>query len=235
MNYSILNAKTFLIVAIICCFLSVITTLGIHSSIFDLGNLTFEQGLTLPENNIYILKRFWIIVHCLFVLISMWGFYLIQFKKSPGFIGLGFAFFGVFAFTEIFRQMFILFYLNNLRRSYLEANEAVQEIILINMDHAGLLGYAMFGLFIVAFSLGSLFYGIGLLGENKIDRSLAFLLIIWGIGNLMAFANEFWQLKSLTSFLDAFSLIYQPVMRFIIGLWMLSKFYQLNKIERQAG
>ena len=165
----------------------------------------------------------------------MWGFYLIQFKKSPGFIGLGFAFFGVFAFTEIFRQMFILFYLNNLRRSYLEANEAVQEIILINMDHARLLGYAMFGLFIVAFSLGSLFYGIGLLGENKIDRSLAFLLIIWGIGNLMAFANEFWQLKSLTSFLDAFSLIYQPVMRFIIGLWMLSKFYQLNKIERQAG
>jgi hypothetical protein len=131
----------FIFIAIICCFLSVITTLGIHSNLFDLGELSFEERLKLFENSKYIAKRFWVIVHCLFILIAMLGFLLIQFKKSLGFSILGITFFAVFSFTEIFRQMFIFFYLNNLRQSYLAANDtATQEMIQINMDHAGFLG-----------------------------------------------------------------------------------------------
>lgn len=222
----------FLVVAIVCCFLSVLTTLGIHSNLFDLGELSFDDRIRLFENSKYIANRFWIIIHCLFVLIAMLGFLLIQFKKSRGFTILGFVFFAVFSFTEIFRQMFVFFYMNNLRRSYLETdNEAMHEIIQVNIDHAGLIGYALFGLFIVAFALGNICYGISLLGGNKMDRILAYLLLVWGFGNLLAFGNEFWTSESVGHFVEYFSIIYQPIMRVLVGLWMLHKFKRITVSE----
>ena len=222
------QSKSFLIVAIACCLLSVITTLGIHSNLFDLGELSFDERLRLFDNSTYIANRFWVIAHCMFVLIAMLGFLLIQFKKSPGFTITGFIFFTVFSFTEIFRQMFVFFYLNSLRRSYIDTNDdAVQEIIKINMDHAGFIGYALFGLFIVAFAMGNICYGISLLNGSKVDRILAYLLLIWGFGNLTAFGNEFWKSESVGQFVEYFSFIYQPIMRALVGLWMIHKYKQI--------
>ena len=222
------QSKRFLWVAAICCLLSVVTTLGIHSTLFDLGNISFEERLHLYENSTYLASKFWVIVHCLFVLIAMWGVLLVQFKKAPGFMGLGFVFFAVFSFTEIFRQMFVFFYLNNLRRGYLETEDtAVQEMIRINMDHAGLIGYALFGLFVVAFALGNICYGIGLFNSDKTDRTLAILLLIWGFGNLIVFGNEFWAIESINKVMEYFNLYYQPLMRVLIGLWLIKK---VNKL-----
>ncbi|MEQ8925494.1 MAG: hypothetical protein RLO81_06745 [Fulvivirga sp.] len=221
--------QRFILIAAISCFLSVITTLGIHSSLFDLGELSLEDRYKLFENSKYIVNRYWVIIHCLFVLISMLGFLLIQFKKSPGFTILGFTFFAVFSFTEIFRQMFVLFYLNNLRRSYFETNDvAIQEIIRINIDHAGLISYALFGLFIVAFALGNICYGISLITTSKLNNILAYLLIFWGLGNLTAFGNEFLKSENLNVFIEYFSIIYQPIMRILVAFWILSKFKEIR-------
>jgi hypothetical protein len=228
--------RGFILLAIVCCFLSVITTIGIHSSLFELGDLSFDESMRRYENARYMAGKFWIITHCLFVMIAMLGFLLIQFKKSPGFTILGFVFFAVFAFTEIFRQMFVFFYLNNLRRSYVETDdEALRNMIQLNMDHAGLIGYALFGLFIVAFALGCLCYGISLLGDSKTDNLLAYLLLIWGLGNLVAFGNEFWASEAVEKFVEYFSIIYQPIMRVLIGLWMLSKFRILFGNTKTSG
>ena len=216
--------RRFLQFAIICCFISVVTTLGIHSGLFDLRDLSFDDRIRLFDNPKYIANRFWVIFHCLFVLIAMLGFLLIQFRKSQGFTLLGFIFFAVFSFTEIFRQMFVFFYLNNLRRSYLETtDDTAREVIQLSMDHAGLIGYALFGLFIVSFALGNICYGMSLLGGTKVDRILAYLLLIWGVGNLFAFGNEFWNSNAIGQFVEYFSIIYQPIMRVLVGLWMLHK------------
>ena len=221
--------KRFIFFSAVCCLLSVITTLGIHSSLFDLGELTFEERLNLIDNTTYMANRFWIIFHCLLVLVSMLGFLLIQVKTSPGFTILGFVFFTVFSFTEIFRQMFVFFYLNNLRRAYLDTDdEIIRNAIQINMEHAGLIGYALFGLFIVAFALGNICYGLSLLGGPKWDRILSYLLLFWGLGNLAAFANEFIHSDALSVFVEYFSIIYQPIMRLLIGLWLLDKFKKLK-------
>ena len=226
----------FILFAIICCFLSVITTLGIHSSLFDLGELSFDDRIRLFENSKYIANRFWVIIHCLLVLIAMLGFLLIQFKKSRGFTILGFIFFAVFSFTEIFRQMFVFFYMNNLRRSFLENEDvAIQEVIRINMDHAGFFGNALFGLFIVAFALGTICYGISLLGGNRFDNVLAYLMLIWGIGNLFAFGNEFWNSEFLGEFIEYFSIIYQPIMRVLLALWMLHNFKEIISNKAKAN
>lgn len=210
--------------AIICCFLSVVTTIGIHSNLFDLGNLGFQERIRLFENPTYLANRFWVIAHCLLVLVAMLGFLLIQFNKSPGFTLLGFTFFSVFSFTEIFRQMFVFFYLNNLRRSYLETSDPqVMDMIKMNIDHAGLIGYALFGLFIVAFGLGNICYGLSLFKGEKFDRILSYLLLIWGLGNLTAFGNEFFNSEKLGVSVEYFNIIYQPLMRAAFALWMLHK------------
>ena len=225
------QTQSFLLFAVICCFLSVITTLGIHSNLFSLGELSPDERIRLFENPKYIANRFWVIMHCLFVLIAMLGFLLIQYKKSPGFTILGFILFAVFSFTEIYRQMFVLFYMNNLRRSYLNTDdEVIQQIIQTNLEHAGLIGYSLFGLFIVAFALGNIFYGISLFGNIKRDQLLGYLLIIWGIGNLTAFGNEFWAAKPVAQFIEYFSIIYQPIMRLLVGLWMLNKLREIRLI-----
>ncbi len=221
MNFHETN-KNFIVFATICCLLSVVTTIGIHTSLFNLEDLSKEETFKLYENPTYQLKRFWVILHCLFVLISMWGIFILQYRKSLGFMGLGLICFVVFSFTEIFRQMLVLFYLNNLRKSYLDENqELVKEIISVSIDHTGFIGYALFGLFNITFILGCIFYGIGFLrNQNRLDRILASTLLLYGIFSLIGFGNEFWKIKSISIFLGYFKLIYLPIMRFLLFLWL---------------
>ncbi len=113
----VLSNTPFLRFAAICCFLTVLTTVGIHA-IFPDPPSDFEQRVLLYRDGYYLLNRWWVVVHCLLVLIAMWGFALIQMRRAAGFAGLGMLFFATFAITEIARQMTVLFYLNPLRAQY---------------------------------------------------------------------------------------------------------------------
>lgn len=187
--------------------------------------------MRLFENTTYMTLRFWVILHCLFVLFSMAGIFVVTYKRKLGFATLGLIHIAVFAFAEIFRQMMVLFQLNNLRRSYLEtSDELLQQMIQSNMESVSLLGYALFGLFIVSFALGCLFFGISILSNDKFDRLLGYLMIVWGIGNLLAFVNEFLFLDFLQLFIEYFSLIYQPVIRFMLGVWLLREVGLLQRL-----
>ena len=77
--------------------------------------------MTLFQNSRYLVRRWWVIAYCLLVLVAMWGFFVAQAARAQGWAGLGLTFFAVFAFTEIFRQILVLFYLNGLRAGYLDA------------------------------------------------------------------------------------------------------------------
>ncbi|MEL7124236.1 MAG: hypothetical protein AAFO07_32675 [Bacteroidota bacterium] len=223
------NIRSFIQIASFCCLLSVLTTIGIHSDLFNLGALNFEARLLLFENPKYLLNRFWIIVHCLLVLLSMLGVFLIGFKKKPATAILGYTFFSVFVFAEIFRQMFVLFYLNNLRKLYLETtDQTIQTILSEEINHASLLGYSLFGLFIVAFALGNVCYAFCIYNSNKFDKILSVLLFVWGIGNLIAFANEFIQVEVIYKVLKHFNIIYQPLMRISLAIWLYLNFKRMR-------
>ena len=223
------SLRNFVLLAAICCFLTVVTTIGIHG-LFSYGPMNFEQSIMLFQNNTYLANRWWVIFHCLFVIISMWGFLLIQFKKSPGYTGLGFLFFAVFSITEIFRQLLVLFYLNGLREKYASAtNPDIQAMLQFSIENFGLFSSSLFGLFILAFGLGNLFYGMSLVREKRLSKVLGYLLILWFFGSLLAFLNDFWQIDWLSAFLETYNLIYQPVMRFLIALWLWQNFKLLSK------
>lgn len=224
------SINTFVKMGLVACFLSVITTLGIHSSIFSFGQLTFEESLTLPSNTAYITARYWIILHCLFVLISMWTIFILKFRESRGFISLGLLFYAVFAVAEIFRQLLILFYLNPIREAYLEADEVTQQIIYQQVNVTGFLGNTLFGLFILAFAIANLYYGIGLSQGDKRQKVIAYLLIFWSIMNLSAFGNEFWMNQTINKIINVLSISFQPAIRLFLGLWLVglykTEYYQ---------
>ncbi len=213
-------SKTFTRFAAICCMLTVITTLGIHL-FFPPGPSGFEERVLLYKDSIYLLNRWWVIFHCLMVLIAMWGFTLLRIKRSAGFAGLGFIFIAVFAIAEITRQMYVLFYINSLREQYsITETASVKESLKALLDNAGLLGAPLFGLFILAFGLGNLFFGLSLLPEKGFSKILAMLLVVWSLGSFMALGNSFWNNPAVNRFIEHYNYSFQPLMRLLIAAWL---------------
>lgn len=216
-----MNTTTnFLRFASICGFLTVITTLGIHAFFPD-PPADFEQRVLMYKDPMYLLNRWWVIGHCLLVVIAMWGIALVQFRKAAGFTGLGFLFFSVFALAEISRQMLVLFYLNGLRIQYVAAEStALKESLRMSIDQFGLTGNSIFGLFVLAFGLGNLCYGLSLFPEKGFGKWLSWLLILWSAGSFLALGNEFWQHTGINTFISNYNLVFQPVVRGIAAWWL---------------
>lgn len=215
--------KKFIRFAAACCFLSVITTLGIHAYFPD-PPPSFEERVLLFRNTIYLVNRWWVIIHCLLVIAAMWGFALLQFKKTPGFAGLGFLFFCVFAIAEITRQLFVLFYMNGLREQYVTATDpTIREAIKATLAYAPLLTSPLFGLFIMAFGLGGLCYGISLWDSKGFSKWIAVMMLISGIMSLIFLGNSFWRNESLEKFIEKYNLVFTPLLRLLTGVWLWKK------------
>lgn len=217
------ESKNFIKFTAISGFFSVITTLGIHLLFPDVPT-DFEERAAIFQDGIYILNRWWVIIHCILVLIAMWGFFLTQFRKSIGFTGLGFIFFVVFAVVEIIRQMFVLFYLNGLRAKYLtETDIVIKSLYKYDLTTFSMFSNSFFGMFILAFGLANFFYGLSLWTEKGFGKILSWMLIIWGLGSFLALANEFLANESIADFLRFYNYSYQPLMRGLLAWWILKK------------
>jgi hypothetical protein len=197
--------------------------LGIHLYFKDPPE-DFEQRILLFRNKTYLVNRWWVIAHCLLVIVSMWAFALIQFKKAPGFTGIGFLFFAVFGIAEITRQMYVLYYVNELRQQYsMAADPIVKQGLKQTITSAGLLAVPLFGVFVFSFGVGNLCYGLSLFDQRGFDKLLSVLLIVWSLGNFFAFGNSFWESAALSTFIDKYSFTYQPLMRLLIAWWLWKK------------
>lgn len=214
---------SFLKITAACGFLSIITTLGIHL-FFPPVPADFESRAMLFQSSMYLFNRWWIIIHCLLVLVAMWGFYLIQRDKKQEWAGLGFLFFGVFAVVEIFRQFLVLFYLNGLRANYVaETDMTIKGLLKNDINNFTLFSVSFFGLFVFAFGLGNLCYGLSLWGEKRFGKILSWLLILWSLGSMLALSNEFLKSELLAKGIETYNYVYQPVMRGLLALWVWGK------------
>lgn len=222
----------FILFAAICCFLSVVTTLGIHLY-FPEPPAGFEQRALLHKNTLYIINRWWVIVHCLLVVVAMWGFALLLWKTRPGTAGLGFLFFAVFAVAEITRQMFVLFYMNELREQYAVAGGGdAKENIRRLLTYAGLLMAPLFGLFILMFALGNLSYGLSLWSGKGFSKWLGVLLVFWGISGLVVLGNQFWKVEGIDKITGIYNYTFQPLVRLLMGIWLWQKTMDGGTIDR---
>lgn len=215
--------KNFIHFAAACCLLSVVTTLGIHLY-FPEPPADFEHRAMLHKNTIYLANRWWVVVHCLLVIVSMWGFALVQRKKAPASTGLGFLFIAVFALAEITRQLFVLFYMNELRVQYAAVTDEFSKQNIRNLlTYAGLLTAPLFGLFILSFAIGNLCFGLGLWKEKGFSKWVSVLLVVWAAGSFISFGNHFWEVETINKAVEVYSFTFQPLMRMLLGLWLWKK------------
>lgn len=206
-------------------FISVITTLGVH--LITVPTASFEESAQLYNNTTYLFSRWWVIFHCMAVLISMCGVYLALTDTTNIHARLGMISFGVFSWTEITRMFLVLTYLGHLRESYLKQSDAVLKSILrADIENFRYIGEGLFTIFILAFALGNFFYGIELLKKDKLGRVTGAVLLIWFCVNILALISAFAPVEGLDEFFEYFNITFQPFARALTAFWLLRQIRQ---------
>ena len=196
--------------------LSAVTTIGIHTDLFP-SPRDFNDALQLYTTAPYILGKWWVICHCLFVIISIYGICHYLAARERRFAWLGFTFYAAFGFFEILRMFLVLTYLSGMRDQYLTADTATQSILRVSMDNFNGIGSALFASFTVAILLGNLFTGISAFAVAEV-KWLGVGLLAWVVVLTLALINDFWPMEGVSSFLGYFSLIFQPAIRFYLAV-----------------
>ncbi len=209
-----------------CAFLSVITTLGIHS--FITGPTSFEESLLMYKTSSYIFSKWWVIIHCLFVVIAIYGISMCV--PQSAFARLGLAFYTAFGLTEIFRMLMVLHYVRELRDRYLSADATAQEIIRINLDAFAGISQTLFTAFTLFILLGNLFTGVSAFGGTGIIRYVGYALLVWTFVLALSLVNVYANNPSVDSVVHYFSLCVQPLIRLVIAVALL-KAYKDSKVS----
>lgn len=210
--------------AAICALLSVITTIGIHG--FITGPATFEEALHLYKTSYYIFSKWWVIFHCLFVVISMYGISMCV--PDSAFSRLGLTFYVAFGLTEIFRMLLVLHYLRVIRDRYLTADAALQEIIRVNVDAFAGISETLFTAFTLFILLGNLFTGIAALSATGLIRWVGYALFVWTFVLILSLFNVYFNNPSIDLVINYFSLSIQPLIRLSIAAALINTYKESN-------
>lgn len=217
-----MNQTSFLRLASIAAFLSIVTTLGVHFIEFQAN--TFEERLLLGRNPGYILQMWMVIFHCLLVIVSMFGAATVAARHNRGLAALSALFFSVFGVAEITRMFAVLAWLSPLKEKYLAATEEpVRQVLRLQLENFGQASTVLFLLFILSFSLGNLFMGLAFPHPDKADRWMSRGFLCWAGLTFLAFGNEFWEIAPLNPVIEANNKFFQPAFRAAIGWWLWQK------------
>jgi hypothetical protein len=200
-------------------FITVITTLGVHLIPIPASN--FEEAVLLFKNTTYLFSRWWVIFHCIAVIISMTGMYMVI--TSPGNIHarLGLLSFAVFSWAEITRMLLSLTYLASLRRNFVEQTDPIiKSILRTDIENFSQVGGGLFAVFVLGFSLGNLFYGIELWKRNGLARVAGALLVFWFFTGMLSLYELFSPSEGVGQFFEIFSVTFQPAVRGLLAFWL---------------
>jgi hypothetical protein len=216
--------KTFIRFAAICALLSAITTLGVHLIPGSEVATNFDERIALHTNKLY-LTRLWIVLfHIIIVLSSLWGVAILNWRRAPGWIGLGFLGYMLFAVAELFRTSLALFALNrDWRASFARATSdySAQDILRPLLAAWPGVNDALFFLLVVGFLLGNLCYGISFVSSpRRFDRLVGITLFLWAGLGCLTLLQQYAGVRSLPVPPDWIAWTYQPLVRVMIGLWL---------------
>jgi hypothetical protein len=218
---SSINNKT----GFICGALSVVTTIGIHSFFKSPGS--FEEALVIYKEPMYILSKWWVIIHCLLVIISMYCISKTNALRNKPFISLALVFYIGFGFFEILRMTLVLNYLTTLRDQYLmTTDESVKNILKLSIESFNGTGNALFTAFSICFLLANFFLGLSFPWKDLFSKILKTALLLWSGMTIMFIAADYIESAALSSFFNYFNLIFQPGIRLALAVYLL---YDLKK------
>jgi hypothetical protein len=218
-------SPAFVKVASICAILTALTTVAVHW-LPDLwgGATTFESRLQLRHNAIY-MGRLWIVlIHCVFVVISMAAIPCLLNGGARLIALFGLGGYVMFAFVEMLRTSLAIFAVNRSWRAGFEtSNDDIQrETFRDALDTFAGVNDTLFFLFLAAFTVGLFCYGSALLLRSGIDQAVGFLFLLWGVLNLPDLVSAIAENQALAKGFDWVGLYFQPAARLLIGAWLWS-------------
>ncbi len=227
------SEKSYIYVAAICALLTGFTTIAIHQ--INIPQVSFEERVQLYKSSAYLWLNWIILFHCLLVLISMLGMALVIAKISRPIAILGFLLFALFVFTEWERTLGTLWHINGLRKRYVtETDISALQFLKYEIQHRLYQSNVHFLLFTVGFTLGNACYGLALVNGKRFDNWLGGGLLVWACCTSMAFTDDFYQAKWMSSIIDACNKYYQPLIRFAICFWLFQKAREIKNLTAMA-
>jgi hypothetical protein len=216
-------SPAFIKIASICAILTAFTTIAVHW-LPDLWSnaMTFESRVQLRHNAIY-MGRLWIVlIHCVLVVISMAAIPCLLNGAARLIAMFGLGSYIMFAFVEILRTSLSIFAVNRAWRGGYEnsADDMQRQAFRNALDTFGGVNDALFFLFFTAFTVGLFCYGFALLLNSGIGPRVGLLFLLWGVLNLPGLIGALVGNQTLGTPFDWVGRYFQPVARFLIGLWL---------------
>ena len=230
-------SRRFFWFAAACAFGSALTTLAVHVlPALWADATTFDQQVELRLNPIYMAQRWAVLVHCLLVIVSMFGVGVALIDRSAALATLGFLSFFVFGFTEIFRTSLSIFAVNRTWRSgYAAAGDDGTRQMFRDLFTAYTgINDALFFVFYTAFVIGLLCYGFALLRTPGFDRIMGGLFLLWALVNVPVFIDTVTASQSLGRYFEWVGPYFQPLARICIGVWLWRYSSRLDEPRQTA-
>jgi hypothetical protein len=167
-------------------------------------------------------QRWAVLVHCVLVIISMFGMAAALVGKSASLATLGFLSFFVFGITEILRTSLSIFAVNRTWRSGYAAadDDRTRQMFRDLFTSSGGVNDALFFVFYTAFVIGLLCYGAVLVRTPGYDRWMGILFVLWAAVNLPVFIDTIRATEHLGGYFEWVGPYFQPIARIAIGFWL---------------
>lgn len=214
--------RAFFRFAAVAAFASALTTLAVHLLPRLWRADSFEQGLALPSNPLY-MGRLWIVlVHCALVVISMFAVAVRKLRSDPALASFGLLGYLAFALAEWLRTSLVLFAVNrSWRVRYAGAtDETARGVARGAIEAFGGVNDALFFLFFTAFTLGTLCYGLALSKGRGLEKAVGLVYLIWFALNLPPALDEFAGFSGLATPFAWVGPVFQPAARVLTGVWL---------------
>nr|WP_299342841.1 hypothetical protein [Allomuricauda sp.] len=215
----------FIRITAICAFLTSLTTtlLWLLPKLYA-APTSFEEGVALAANSMY-MARLWVnLLHIPLALTAYFGMAYILRKRELPKVGLGMVFFGIWGIVEMIGVSGIIFAVNgNWRTDYTTATVAEKVILKANIESYLSLWDSMFFVLLIGFLLATIFFGWATWNGKGLEKLLSYLfwlaapltfLII-----LSGYFNEVW-----AGWVVAWMYpLLQPISRFLMGMVIWKK------------
>jgi hypothetical protein len=214
-------SKISLKIASICAGLSAITTflLWLLPRFYTAGG--FEQALAL-HNNPYYIGRLWVnFIHIFLALTAYAAAANLWRRYSPALAGMGLLWFVLWGFTELLGVTTNIFAVNgSWRAQFAQATPDVQNQLRVLIIGFQGVWNALFFLLLIAFLLGTLFFGLAAIRGQRLERWLGWLFLLAVPLTIVIILDGYAGFSLQSSVIDRVYPMLQPISRGLLAYWL---------------
>jgi hypothetical protein len=214
--------RSFLRAGAVCAALSAVTTflLWLLPRLYEAPS-TFDESVALHANPAY-MARWWVnFIHIFFALTSYCALAAALWCRHRMLAAMGLLWFIMWGFTELLGVTINIWAVNlSWRAGFAAADPSSREILRANLQGFSAIWDAMFFLLLVAFLLGTLFFGLAAASGRGLQRLVGVLLLLAAPLTLGILIGGYTSITSLNRVTDWVYPVLQPVSRALMGLWL---------------